>query len=403
MSPGSRQAFVAGGAMTAFGRRKDGTGPRDWIPAIVARALIEADMEPADIDSVVVASESDFLSLQVSPSAVIADDLGMTFRSVMRVESGGASGAMAVRSGLMHLLSGMHDTVLVIGFEHAASHLHADDVRTIYGLSFDAEMEGLAGVTATVLYALSIQDHMSRYGTTSRQLAAVSVKNHGNAQFNPDAHKPMTLTVDDVLASPMVSHPYRVLDCSLISDGAAALVMTTRTDRLNRSYPRVRLAGSGCALEAVRLGERPRLGDFLGKAEAAQKAYAQARIYHPRTELAFAEVYDAYSGAEIQAIEALQISPRGHAAHELADGAFERGQSLPVNLSGGLIGQGGPPGATGVAQIYTLLRLLQGRYYPELQRAKQADQTGKRRFAVADAHAGVGTVSVVHVLERCDE
>ena len=117
----------------------------------------------------------------------------------------------------------------------------------------------------------------------------------------------------------------------------------------------------------------------------------------PARQFACAEVYYAYSGAEIQAIEALGLSPPGHAGPALAEGAFSRGQPQCVNLSGGLIGQGGPPGATGVAQIHTLLRLLQGRYHAPLQTA------GARRFAVADAHGGVGTVCVVHVLERCDD
>ena len=397
MSAFGSEVFVAGGAMSAFGRRKDGTGPRDWVPEVVSRALLEAHMQPSDIDAVVVATESDFLSMQVSPSAVLADDLGLTQRPVMRVEAGGASGAMAVRTALMHLLSGWHDTVLVVGCEHAASHLPADEVRTIYGLSFDADLEGLAGVTATVLYALSIQDHMARYGTTAQQLAAVSVKNHGNARFNPDAHKPMVLTVDDVLASPMVSTPYRMLDCSLISDGASALVLTTRKDTLDRRYPRVRLVGSGCASDAVRLAERSQRGDFQAKSLAAQRAYAQAGVKDPAAQMAFAEVYDAYTGAEVQAIEALQLSAPGQAAPALAQGMFDRGQRLPVNLSGGLIGQGSAPGATGIAQVYTLLRLLQGRYHSGLQQASE------RRFAVSDTHGGVGTVCVVHVLERLDD
>lgn len=397
MSAWPRSVYVAGGAMSAFGRRTDDSGPRDWVGPVVAQALEDAGMGAADIDAVVVAGESDFLSLQVSPAALLLDDLGLVPRPVMRVESGGASGAMAVRSGLQHVLSGLHDTVLVLGVEHAASHLGGDDVRSVYGLSFDADLEGLAGITATALYAMSMQHHMACHGTTAAQMAAVSVKNHGNAVFNPQAHKPLELTVDQVLASPLVSAPYRLLDCSLISDGAAAIVLTSREARLHRRHPRVRVVGSGCATDAVRLGERSRPGEFEGKARAARQAYAQAGVTDPARQFACAEVYDAYSGAEIQAIEALGLSPPGHAGPALAEGAFSRGQPLCVNLSGGLIGQGGPPGATGVAQIHTLLRLLQGRYHAPLQTA------GARRFAVADAHGGVGTVCVVHVLERCDD
>lgn len=396
MNAWPRAIYVAGGAMTPFGRRTDSSTPRDWVGPVVTQALNEAGMCSADIDAVVVASESDFLSLQVSTSAVLLDDLGLVPVPVMRVEAGGASGAMAIRSGAQHLLSGMADTVLVIGVEHAASHLNADAVRRIYGLSFDADLEGIAGITATALYALCMQDHMARYGTTALQMAAVSVKNHGNAVHNPDAHKPMKLTLDEVLASPVVSTPYRRLDCSPLSDGAAAVILTTRMPQGIGQFPSVRLVGSGCATDAVRLGERARVGDFAAKAQAARQAYAQAGITDPVAQLAYAEVYDAYSGAEIQAIEALGLCPQGQGGAAVAAGAFDRGQPLCVNLSGGLIGQGGPPGATGVAQVYTLLRLLQGRYHTSLQ------ALSPRRLAVADAHSGVGTVCVVHILESSD-
>ena len=396
MSSWPRSVYVAAGAMTPFGRKTDGSSPRDWVCQVVARALDEAQMRSGDIDAVVVASESDFLSLQVSLSAVLLDDLALSPRPVMRVESGGASGAMAIRSAIQHILSGLHDTVLVIGVEHAASHLASDDVRAVYGLSFDADTEGLAGITATALYALSMQDHMARHGTTPQQMASVSVKNHSNARFNPDAHKPMDITIEDVLASPMVSDPYRLLDCSLISDGAAAVVLTSKPQVLSRRYPKVRLAGSGCATDALRLGERTSPGDFTAKALAAKQAYAQAGVTDPEGQVGFAEVYDAYTGAEIQAIEALGLCEPGRAAAVLAGGGFSPGQPLCVNLSGGLIGQGGPPGATGVAQIYTLLRLLQGRYHAALQ------GNTSRRYALADSHGGVGTVCVVHVLERED-
>ena len=224
----SRDVFIAGGAMTRFCRRRDGTNSRDWVREVVQMALKDARIDAAEIDALVIASETDFLTLQLVAGPLLADELGLVPRPVMRVESGGASGGQAVRAGLMHIRSGLHQTVLVVGFEHAASHLTGDDVRLLYGLSFDADLEGFNGITATALYALSIQDHMARYGTTLEQMAAVSVKNHANAEFNPNAHKPLKLTINDVLVSEEVSFPYRLLDCSLISDGASDVVLTAR-------------------------------------------------------------------------------------------------------------------------------------------------------------------------------
>src|SRR6185436_12833374 len=132
-------------------------------------------------------------------------------------------------------------------------------------LSFDADVEGMAGASAASLYALSMAEHMRVFGTTEAQLAAVSVKNHGNATANPLAHKPMTIAVADVLASRAVSPPYKLLDCSLISDGAAALVLVAGDLPRERARPRVRISGSGCASDHVRLGDRSEPHRFRSK------------------------------------------------------------------------------------------------------------------------------------------
>lgn len=386
--------IVAGCAMTRFGRSDDGSAARDWVRRVAREAIADAGLEPQQIEAVVVATESDFFSLQLAPGALLVDEIGLVPCPVIRVEMGGASGAMAIRAGVMHILSGFHRSVLVIGYEQAASGLPVDDVRLLYGMSFDADLEGMAGAGAASLYALSIAEHMREFGTTEAQLAAVSVKNHGNAMHNPLAHKPMRITVDDVLNSRPVSSPYKLLDCSLVSDGAGAVVLT-RDDVGSRSdRPRVRIAGCGCASDHVRIGDRPQAFAFQGKALSAREAYAMAGIADPAREVDVAEVYDAFTGAELQGIEALGLCEPGTAAKALVEGRFERDGGLPINLSGGLIGQGGAPGATGVAQIVSLTRLLQQRYWPALQPKREL------RFALADAHSGVATVSVTHVLER---
>lgn len=389
-------ALIAGGAILRFGWYRDGSGVRDWVRGVAAEAIAQSGIAPGDIDAVVVASESDHMSLQLSIGALLTDEIGLVPKPVMRVEMGGASGAIAVRAGLLHIWSGSAGCVLVVGFEHAASHLSADDVRQLYALSFDADIEGMAGIGAVQLYALSIREHMRRFATTEEQLAAVSVKNHGHACGNPFAHKPMRISVADVLASRPVSTPYKVLDCSMISDGAAALVMVAAERAPGTLRPRIRVAGAGSASDWVRLGDRPEPHRFAAKTLAAKAAYAMAGIADPARAVGAAEVYDAFTGAELQAIEALGLCAEGEAASRLAAGAFGRDGPLPVNLSGGLIGQGGAPGAVGIAQVVTLSRILEGAYWPDLQPPHMP------RIAVADAHSGIATVNVVHVLERID-
>ncbi|MSP90018.1 MAG: thiolase family protein [Alphaproteobacteria bacterium] len=385
--------LVLGDAVRPFGRTRDGSTPRDWVRKIAWAALEDAQVAPEDIDAVVIGSESDHLSLQLSAGALMLDEIGLAGRSVMRVEMGGATGAAAVRAGAMQIAARAARFVLVIGFEHGASHLAPDDVRLLYGLSFDADLEGMAGVQAVHLYALSIVEHMHRFGTTERDLAAIAVKNRRNAALNPIAHRRKLVSMDDVLASPPVSTPYKTYDCSPLSDGAAAIVLGAAAISLRSARRRVAIAGMGSASDAVRLGDRAAPWEFAAKRRASEAAYAQARIRNPRDEIGLAEVYDAFSGAELQALEALGLANEGEAATLMGAGIFVADGRLPVNLSGGLIGQGGAPGATGVAQIATLTRLLQGRYWPDLQ-PRQIP-----RFALADAHSGVGTVSIVHVLE----
>jgi acetyl-CoA C-acetyltransferase len=203
--------------------------------------------------------------------------------------------------------------------------------------------------------------------------------------------------VADVLNSRVVSTPYKLLDCSVISDGAAAIVLTADPGQTPRARPRVRIAGSGCGSDDVRIGDRPEPHRFCSKERSARAAYAMAGITDPARAIDVAELYDAFTGTELQGIEALGLCAEGSAGAAVAAGEFGRDGRLPVNLSGGLIGQGGAPGATGVMQVVALSQILQGRYYAELQPDREL------RTGIADSHGGIATVSVTHVLERQDD
>ncbi len=388
--------LITGAAMIPFKRYQDGSNFRDWVRTVTLEALAEAELEHGEIEAIIVANESDLLSLQVSPAALIADEVGLRFASAVHVEAGGASGAAALHQGFILIGSGYARNVLVVGFEQTASRLNRGGVQQVYNLSFDADLEGWAGANTSALYALSYQAYCNEHGCDPALAAGVSVKNHGNAIHNPYAHKPMDITVNDVLASDIVSEPYRLLDCSMVSDGAAAVVLSS-SNQPTRAGPKVKITGSACSTDYVRLGDRQQTHWFAAKNRAAQSAYAMAGITQPDKEIDVAEVYDAFSGAEFQAIEALEFCQPGEAGKLLQAGHFSVEGSLPINLSGGLIGQGGAPGATGIAQAITLYRLLSNNYFAELQPQKAL------RRGVADTHSGIATTNVVHVLERLDD
>ena len=192
---GGHRPYITGASMIPFKRYRDGSTYRDWIRRVGRQALNEARLDSSEIDSVVVASESDMLSLQVSPAALVVDELGLQGTAAVHVEAGGASGAAAVREGFVQVLSGIAKNVLVIGYDQTASRLSRDGVQTVYGLSFDADIEGWSGVTTANLYALSYKLYCRQYGVDgesrrscfskeSRERDAQSVRTQTHADYS---------------------------------------------------------------------------------------------------------------------------------------------------------------------------------------------------------------------------
>ena len=382
------EVVVAGGAMTPFNRRKDGSGLRDWARTVFFDALSDARLEARDIDALVVASESDFFTLQLNPAALIADELGLFGIAAQRVEGGGASGHLAVHAGAAMVMAGRAHRVAVLGLEPSASHLPGTAVGALYGLSFDAWTDGMTGIDSTSLYALSVQAFMEETGAREADFAAIAARNRQNARANPNAHLPLDIAAADVAASPVIAQPYRRLDCSPLSDGAACVILAGAAALPDGGAGRARIAGMGVANDRVRLGERARPGRFEAKGVAMRRALAEAGT--AVAEIGLAEIYDSYSGAQLQALDGLGLAVDVVRAER--EGVFAAEGALPVNLSGGLLGQGAPVGATGVAQVLACALQLEGRYF------------GRRvatppRYALADTHGGVATLNAVSILE----
>ena len=145
----------------------------------------------------------------------------------LRVEGGGATGALALRTAFAYVKSGLCDSIIVYGGETNGKSVSSATAQQFFALSSDADWEMMVGGTYTAYYAAMIREHMRLYGTTEEQFAHVAVKNRGNARYNPNAQKPMDISVEDVMNSPPVAEPYKLLDCSLLSDGAAAMILAT--------------------------------------------------------------------------------------------------------------------------------------------------------------------------------
>lgn len=399
-----RNVVLVGGGLTPFAANRVDASVRDLVVEAVMLAVADAGVDLQAVEHGLTSYESDHFNRQMTLGAILHDHIGMTPKPNVRVEGGGATGALALRTAFAYLKSGLCDSIIVYGGETNGKSVTSATAQQFFALSSDADWEMMVGGTYTAYYAAMIREHMRLYGTTERQFAHVAVKNRRNAQYNPIAQKPMHITVDDVLNSLPVAEPYKLLDCSLLSDGAAALILATDTWAADhstcwRQRPTVYFSGTGCGTDTMRLGDRPHpypgLAHFRGKKEAAQQAYHMAGVTRPREQIDVAELYDSYSGVELQAYEDLDFCQHGEGGSLAEAGVFDFGGDLPVNPSGGLLGRGAPVGATGLAQAIEIMLQLRG----EVDARRQVPQA---RCGLTDTHAGTGTHCVVNIFERRD-
>jgi acetyl-CoA C-acetyltransferase len=367
------QIYVIGAATTKFGELWN-SSPRALAREAVFAALKDAALERGDIQALFVGNMlSGILGGQEHLGAFFAEELGMDVPAC-KIEGACASGGLAVHNAINSVLSGQYETVVVLGVEKMTDHKPEDVATALMGAG--SEEERNSGVTFPGLYAQLARVHMETFGTTQEQLAAVAVKNHYHASLNPKAQFHNILTIEQVLKSSKIADPLRLLDCSPISDGAAAVVFTTKKTA-------VQVAASSVATDTLGLAQRKRLTELKATKEAAAKAYAMAGV-SPK-DVAVAEVHDCFTIAEILAMEDLGFYKKGEAASHI-------GKGIVMNSSGGLKGCGHPVGATGVKQIVELVEQLRG-------------SAGKRQvegvvWGLAHNVGGSGATAVVHILKK---
>jgi acetyl-CoA C-acetyltransferase len=316
----------------------------------------------------------------------MADQLGMTGVPAVHVESACASGGIALRMAYMEVASGMSDLVLAVGIEKMTD---GADVTNVLATAADQELEVYYGVTFPALYAMIARAHMHAYGTTEEDLAWVSVKSHKHGAKNDKAQFPREFTVDDVMASSMVAEPLRLLHCSPVSDGAAAVLVCPLDRAKEFTDSPVKIVGSGLATGSMALADRPDPSYLDAVQRSAERAYEMAGV-GPR-DIQVAEVHDCFSIAEICCIEALGIVERGRGGPAAKEGFTAIGGCVPVNTSGGLKAKGHPVGATGVAQAIEIFRQLRGECGER--------QVENARVGLTQNMGGSGASSVVHIYE----
>jgi len=368
---------VAGAGQTPFGRLKGTVA--SMAEEAVEHALDRVTVD--QVDAVVMGSMTPMGTLgEAHVTSKVMDHLGLTPRPALRVESGPATGAAALHAGFWAVASGQHETVLVLAFEKL-SHLDAREAAGVLARIATAEERAL-GLTMPGMTALMARAYMERHGATEEDLADLAVKAHRNARSNPHAHRRAPLTREQVLADHMVADPLRRYNCAPLSDGAVAVVLTSK-----HQGP-VRVSGLGAATDRLRYAERHVLEGFpangLAAASALRMAGIRARDVH------LLETHDAFSNLEWSNPEDLGLLGRGEGVRAARSGDTDLGGRLPINPSGGLTAKGHPVGATGLGQVAEIYWQLAGE-----AKGRQVDAAA----GMAHSIGGFGASVFVTILE----
>jgi acetyl-CoA C-acetyltransferase len=322
--------------------------------------------------------------------SLMADYLGQKNLAASRVESACASGGLAFKMAYLEVASGFSDIVMAGGVEKMTD-VSGDGATYALATAADQEYEVFHGATFPGLYALMATAHMHKYGTTRDMLSAVAVKNHHNGSMNPYAQYPFKTTIEDVNSSVMVASPLRIMDCSPITDGAAAVILTTVDIAKKLGKPIIKVIGTGHATDSIALHSRADLTTLKATAVATQKALKMAN--KTIKDIDFAEVHDCFTIAEIIVTESMGIFPPGKGGEAALKGETGLEGSFPINTSGGLKSKGHPVGATGVAQIIEVVKQLRGAAEGGRQLKKQP------KVGMAQNMGGSGGSTLVHILE----
>jgi acetyl-CoA C-acetyltransferase len=376
--------YILGASTSKFGELWD-VSPRKLARETSLQALAEARITPSSVQALFVGNMlSGLLGNQQNLGSFYSEELHIK-GGACTIEGACASGGLAFHAGVNAVLSGQYETVLVLGIEKMTDHKPEEIARAL--MSAGTDVERSSGLTFPGLYALIAKAYMEKYGATTTMLASVAVKNHFHASFNPNAQFQKKILIEDVQRSACVADPLRMLDCSPISDGASAVILSSKRPKTKKA---VLVAASSVGTDSLGLSERSDITTLSATVFASNKAYKIAQV--GPSDIDVAEVHDCFSIAEIVALEDLGFYPKGTAGERALHFTTQLGgKGVIVNTSGGLKACGHPVGATGVKQIAEL--------YTQLQNKAGARQVKNARVGLAHNVGGSGGTAVVSILK----
>jgi len=384
-------ACMIGWAHGKFGKH-DGVDIEEMIVPVAAEAIRDAGLAPSDIDEIYIGTFNGGFVRQDFPSSLVLQlDPSLRFKRTTRVENACATGSAAIYQGLNAIAAKKARIVLVVGVEKMSevSGAQVGDllIRAAYLKEEGAIEGGFAGVFGRIAQA-----YFQRYGDQSDALAMIAAKNHKNGASNPLAQMQKDLgyefcrTVSD--KNPLVAGPLRRTDCSLVSDGAAALVLADVEVAL-QSKKAVVFRAAEQVNDFLPMSKRD-ITSYEGPAEAWKRAMQSAGV--TLDDISCAEVHDCFTIAELMIYEAMGLEPKGQGARAIVSGKVAKDGALPVNASGGLKSKGHPIGATGVS-----MHVLQAM---QLTGTAGSIQVKDPEIAAVFNMGGAAVANYVSILER---
>lgn len=384
-------ASIVGWAHTPFGKLDTETVESLVVKAATG-ALADAGVSAGDVDEIVLGHfNAGFSPQDFTAALVLQADPELRFKPATRVENACATGSAAVHQGVRAIASGAARIVLVVGVEQMTRTPGPEIGRNLLRASYLPEdgdtVGGFAGIFGKIAQA-----YFQKYGDASDALAMIAAKNHRNGVANPYAQMRKDFGYDfcrsESEKNPFVAGPLKRTDCSLVSDGAAALVLTD-ADTARSARKAVSIRGTGHAQDFLPMSRRDIL-EFEGCTVAWQRALAKAGV--ALADLSFVETHDCFTIAELIEYEAMGLTPKGQGVRAIKEGWTQKDGRLPVNPSGGLKAKGHPIGATGVSMHVMSAMQLAGEA-PEGMRIRDA------RLAGIFNMGGTAVANYVSILE----
>jgi acetyl-CoA C-acetyltransferase len=370
----NREISLIGIGQTKFGEWWE-RSLRDLLAEAILKTLDSSPCTPLDIDAVIVANMLGEWTDDQAHLGALTASLLPHHPPALRVEAACASGSVALYTACALLESQRAQTVLVVGAEKMTN-ASGDAIQVALMGAADSEHDQPCGLTFAGIFALIAQRYLHDYGLTREDLSIVSAVHHRNAKGNPFAQFRQEITVEAVSESPLVADPLRLLDCSPVSDGAAACILSTKF----KSPLRIR--ASQVSTDTLSLTERTEITSFQSTKAAVERAFAEAEI--TRDDVRALETHDCFSIAALVNLEDLGFAEPGRGI-EIYKKIFEEDEyPFFLNRSGGLKACGHPVAATGVKQVLDVAKEL---------------QTAKLRFGLAHNIGGAGATCGMHILE----